>query len=98
MNNNSEPLFNQYADLDFSDAKPVTEIPALARLQAEHGGKSRITMRVDNDTLAVFKARAEMSGGNYQTMMNEALKQFAQGITLSDVVRETIRKELHSCP
>ena len=96
MSNNSDPLFNQYADIGFSDAKPVAEIPALAKLQAEHGGKSRITMRVDNATLAVFKARAEMNNGNYQTLMNEALKQFAQGITLSDVVRETIRQELHS--
>ena len=73
---------------------PVSEISVLAQLQAEHGGKSRITMRVDNDTLAIFKARAEMSGGNYQTLMNEALRQFAQGLTLTDVVRETIRKEL----
>ena len=71
---------------------------ALAQLQAAQGGKSRITMRVDNDTLAIFKARAEMSNGNYQTLMNEALKQFAQGVTLSDVVRETIRQELHSHP
>ena len=95
MNNNSDPLYDRYAEMDFSDAKPVAEIPALAKLQAEQGGKSRITMRVDNDTLAIFKARAEMSGGNYQTLMNEALRQFAQGITLADVVRETIRKELH---
>lgn len=95
MSNNSDPLFDQYADMDFSDAKPISEIPALAKLQAEHGGKSRITMRVDNDTLAIFKARAEISGGNYQTLMNEALRQFAQGLTLADVVRETIRKELH---
>ena len=41
-------------------------------------------------------ARAEMSNGNYQTLMNEALKQIAQGVTLSDVVRETMREELHS--
>jgi uncharacterized protein (DUF4415 family) len=95
MNNNSDPLFTRFADMDFSDAKPVPEISASAKLQAEHGGKSRITMRVDNDTLAVFKARAEMTGGNYQTLMNEALRQFAQGLTLADVVRETIRKELH---
>lgn len=95
MSNNSDPLFDRYAEMDFSDAKPVAEIPALAKLQAEHGGKSRITMRVDNATLAIFKARAEMSGGNYQTLMNEALRQFSQGITLADVVRETIRKELH---
>jgi hypothetical protein len=63
MSNNSDPLFDRYAEMDFSDAKPVSEIPALLKLQAEHGGKSRITMRVDNDTLAIFKARAEMSGG-----------------------------------
>ena len=95
MNNNSDPIFDRYANLDFSEAKPVAEIPALVKLQAEHGGKSRITMRVDNDTLAIFKARAEMIGGNYQTLMNEALRQFAQGQTLADVVRETIRQELH---
>ncbi len=96
MNSNSEPLFNQYADMDFTDAKRSGEIPALAQLQTEHGGKSRITMRVDSDTLAFFKARAEITGSSYKTMINEALKQFAQGITLADVVRETIRKELHS--
>lgn len=94
MSNNSDPLFKQYADMDFTDAKPVAEVPALVKLQQEHGGKSRITMRVDNATLAVFKARAEMSGGNYQTLMNEALRQFAQGQTLADVVRETIKQEL----
>ena len=77
MSNNSDPLFNRYAELDFSNAKPVSEIPALTKLQTEHGGKSRITMRVDNDTLAIFKARAEMSGGNYQKLMIEALRQFA---------------------
>lgn len=35
-------------------------------------------MRIDNDVLATFKARAEMIGGNYQTLMNDALKQFAE--------------------
>jgi uncharacterized protein (DUF4415 family) len=57
-------------------------------------GKSRITIRVDKRTLAVFKARAEATGGNYQTLMNEALAQFAQGQTLADVVRDTIRETL----
>jgi uncharacterized protein (DUF4415 family) len=95
MNNNSDPIYNQYADMDFSEAKPVAEIPALAQLQAERGGKTRITMRVDNVTLSIFKARAEKCGGSYQTLMNEALQQFAQGQTLADVIRETIRNELH---
>ena len=95
MKNSSDPMFDRYADLDFADAKPVAAVPALARLQAEHGGKSRITIRVDNATLAVFKARAKAAGGNYQTMINEALAQAAQGVTLADVVRDTIRQELH---
>jgi len=29
-------------------------------------------------------------------MMNEALKQCALGLSLADVVRETIREEMHS--
>ena len=83
-------------EYDFTNAKRAHEVPHLANLQAEQGGgKARITMRVDNDTLAIFKARAAMSGGNYQTLMNEALRQFAQGLTLADVVRETIKQELH---
>jgi hypothetical protein len=67
------------------------------KLQAESGGKSRITMRVDNDVLTVFKARAEMTGGNYQTLMNEALKQFSQGLMLRDVVREAIHDTWETC-
>lgn len=94
MNDNSDPMFAAYADLDFAHAKPVSAVPALAKLQAAQGGKSRITMRVDSTTLAIFKARAEMTGGNYQTLMNDALRQFAQGQTLVEVVRETIRQEL----
>lgn len=96
MSSNSDPSFKQYADMDFSSAKSVKNIPALVKLQAAQGGKSRITMRVDNATLAVFKVQAEMTGGNYQTLMNEALAEFAQGRRLADVVRETIKQELHA--
>jgi uncharacterized protein (DUF4415 family) len=95
MKTSSDPIHKQYSGIDFSDAKPVSEIPALARLQAEHGGKTRVTMRIDNATLLAFKARADMVGASYQTMMNEALSQFVSGWTLVDVVRETIREELH---
>ena len=52
-------------------------------------------MRVDNAVLAAFRARAEAAGGSYQTMMNEALRQYALGLSLVDVVRETIREEMH---
>jgi len=83
-------------EYDFSRAKRAKDVPHLAKLQAGMAGKTRITMRVDNAVLAAFKARAESSGGSYQTMMNEALKQYALGLSMADVVRETIREELHS--
>jgi len=97
MKASSDKMYAKYKDYDFTDAKPVTETPHLAKLQIEAGGKSRITMRVDNDVLATFKARAEMFGGNYQTLMNDALKQFAQGLKLSDVVREAIHETWEKC-
>ncbi len=95
MSNNSDPLFDRYADLDFGDAKPVAEVPALARLQAEQDGESQIALRVDTAVLAAFKARAVRTGSSYQALMNEALRQFVEGQTLADVVRETLRHELH---
>jgi len=93
---NSDPIKEQYDDMDFADAKPVSQTPALAASQATHTGdnKARITMRVDRATLAQFKSKAAENGGSYQAMMNEALKQYLAGQTLQDVVRETIRQEL----
>lgn len=38
-----------------------------------------------------------MVGGNYQTLMNEALKQFAQGLTLADVLRDAVHDALDKC-
>lgn len=96
MNANSDPMHEKYKDLNFEDGKSVREIPALYQLQSEHSAKTRITMRVDSDILAVFKAKAESTGGNYQTMMNEALKQFVQGESLVDLIKQTIRQELRS--
>ncbi len=92
MKTSSDKMYDKFKEYDFSDAKPVAETPPLAKLQKEIGGKSRITIRVDNEVLAIFKARAEIVGGNYQAMMNDALKQFAQGLKLTDAERETIHE------
>ena len=73
MTNNSDPVYNELADLDFGDAKPVSKIPVLAALQAQQEGKTRVTMRIDSKVLAVFKAKAEATGGNYQTMINQEI-------------------------
>lgn len=68
----------------------------LQCLEGESVGKSRITMRIDNDVLAAFKATADKTGGSYQTMMNSALKQFAQGLTLAEIIRQAIHETLES--
>lgn len=94
MKASSDPMHAKFKDADFADAKPVAETPPLARLQAAGRGKTRITMRVDNEVLALFKAQAARSGGNYQTLMNEALKEFAQGLKLADVVRDAVHESL----
>ncbi len=97
MKANSDKEYERFKNLDFANAKPVTDTPHLHRLQATAGTKSRITMRVDSDVLAIFRARAEMSGANYQTLMNDALKQFAQGLTLADVLNTSVREAVDAC-
>jgi uncharacterized protein (DUF4415 family) len=82
-------------EYDFSQAKRAHEVPHLVKLQAEHKKQSEIILQIDDDTLTIFKQRAEVSGSNYQVLINEALRQFAQGLTLSDMLKETIKQELH---
>ena len=31
-----DPIFDRYAEMDFTEAKPVSQVPVLAKLQAEH--------------------------------------------------------------
>ena len=61
----------ELSDAEFLQLKRVGRPPAEIT-------KARITIRVDKDTLNIFKSRAERLGGNYQTLMNEALKKYAQ--------------------
>ena len=79
-------------EYDFSKAKRAYEVPHLAKLQTENN-KTRITICLDNDVLANFKARAAQSGKGYQTLINETLR-----ANLKDEVpltAETLRKILH---
>ena len=61
-------------------------------------GKTRITIRLDNEVLDWFRAAVHHAGGgNYQTLINEALRQYIQSqeepleATLRRVVREELR-------
>jgi uncharacterized protein (DUF4415 family) len=59
--------------------------------------KDRITIRLDKDILAWFKRRVhEQGGGNYQTLINDALREYIQGHgRLEAMLRRVIREELH---
>lgn len=59
--------------------------------------KVRITIRLDADIIEHFKQLVhEAGGGNYQSLINEALRQhiMAQDKTLEEVLRKVIREEL----
>jgi uncharacterized protein (DUF4415 family) len=60
-------------------------------------GKTRITIRLDNDILEWFRQKVDaMGGGNYQTLINNALRQYVteQKEPLEDVLRRVVREEL----
>ena len=77
------------AEYDFSKGKRGAVIPQK--------GKTRISIFIDNSTLAEFRARAEKAGTGYQTMMNEALRAYltktGSPIT-EDVLRHVLRQEM----
>jgi BrnA antitoxin of type II toxin-antitoxin system len=76
-------------EYDFSKGKrgPVVPTPS---------GKTRITIRLDDDVLAWFRAQVhEAGGGNYQTLINGALRDFmaSQPERLEDTLRRVLREE-----
>ena len=76
---------------DFSKGKrgPVVTVPA---------GKTRITIRLDDDLIEWFKSEVEVAGGgNYQSLINAALREHIKRkrepleATLRRVLREELR-------
>ena len=60
-------------------------------------GKTRITIRIDDDILEWFRSQVHAAGGgNYQTLMNTALREYMtyKQEPLEDTLRRVIREEL----
>lgn len=60
-------------------------------------GKTRITIRLDDEVLAWFREQVHLAGGgNYQTLINEALRQHIQQNRepLEETLRRVVREEL----
>lgn len=61
-------------------------------------GKTRITIRLDDDILAWFREQVHLSGGgNYQTLINDSLRQNMQQQRepLEATLRRVLREELN---
>jgi hypothetical protein len=58
-------------------------------------GKTRITIYIDDNVLEEFRARAEASGTGYQTMINDALKEYLSKTSEKPVTETTLRRILH---
>ena len=75
-------------NIDFSRAKRgpvVTPQP----------GKTKISIRLDNTVLEYFRNLVDKAGGgNYQTLINDALLENVHRRSTLDVVRQVVREEL----
>ncbi|MBM4300796.1 MAG: CopG family transcriptional regulator [Deltaproteobacteria bacterium] len=79
-------------EYDFSQGQRGPVVPAPP-------GKTRITIRIDTDLLNWFREQVNArGGGNYQTLMNEALRAYIrqQDQTLEETIRKVIREELQA--
>lgn len=60
-------------------------------------GKTRITIRLDDDVLDWFRNQVEAAGGgSYQTLINAALREYVHHKTepLEETLRRVLREEL----
>lgn len=77
-------------EYDFSKGKRGAVLPVAA-------GKRRITIRLDDDVIDWFKRQVhEAGGGNYQTLINKALREYiAYSVEpLEETLRRVVREEL----
>jgi uncharacterized protein (DUF4415 family) len=76
-------------EYDFSKAKrgPVIPLPP---------GKVRITIRLDEDVIDWFRSQVAATGGNYQSLINQALREYvhSQQEPLETILRRVIREEM----
>jgi uncharacterized protein (DUF4415 family) len=76
--------------IDFSRAKRG----AVVKPQP---GKTKISIRLDNEVLDHFRALVEQAGGgNYQSLINDALRTFVRQESAVGITRDVVRQELET--
>ena len=77
-----------YRDIDFSHA-------TRGAVVKPEPGKTKISIRLDNSVIEAFRALAdEAGGGNYQTLINDALVAYLHQHTVLEAVRQVVREEM----
>ena len=79
-------------EYNFTKGKRGAVRPALK-------GKTRITIRIDDDILDWFRGEVDAAGGgNYQTLINNALREHItrQQEPIEVILRRVVREELHN--
>ena len=77
-------------EYNFSKGKRGAIIPAVK-------GKTRITIRIDDDILNWFRDQVDAAGGgSYQTLINDALREHIthQQEPIEVILRRVVREEL----
>jgi len=78
-------------EYDFSNAKRGAVVPQK--------GKSRISIYLDDRVIEEFRKRADAAGRGYQTMINDALREYlgksARPLDV-ETLRRVLREELKS--
>ena len=78
----------KYRDIDFSGAKRGAVVKP-------EPGKTKISIRLDNAVLEYFRNLVDRAGGgNYQTLINDALLEYVHRQSTLDIVRQAVREEL----
>ena len=79
------------AEYDFSEAKRGAVIPQT--------GKTRITIYIDDDVPETFRERGDTEGKGYQTIMNQALRDYLGKVQQpldEEILRRVIQEELRA--
>jgi uncharacterized protein (DUF4415 family) len=75
------------AEIDFGAARPGPVLPADPT-------KTRITINLDAAVIAWFKDQVAETGGSYQSLINETLKEHMRGQQQSEQLERTLRRVL----
>lgn len=75
-------------DIDFSRARRGAVVKSAP-------GKTKLSIRLDNAVIDYFRKQVDRAGGgNYQSLINDALRAYIQQASVGDTLREIVKQEV----